>query len=478
MLRVRTPALRGDGRPSPGLRESALVEKAAMGGALAATPEATLDSIRGLAYLGGVMSDETSGRQAGTSHLTRQTKPVAVFTRRTFLLGSAAAACALGPSSHATPRAAETAEPPPAPCPPTRWKKHGVIIEATEPWEGSQVQNFTARAEPLGEGRWRLWYSVSDQKHGFQLACAEGRPGEPLKKTPVVCSPGDPTDAPLSLGNLPESWKPVQPVHLLLRNGRHRLYFWAHGPQITRYLAAESEDGRRYRVLNPLRPVLYHPNDRATWGVPSPDGVVFRATQSAGRPAEEPLATAGLISNDATNLYQLPDGSFEMYSVALVRVPKTDPAYVAEDNAPGLLRVIDRYTSADGLRFENRQRVIQRDSRDPVDQQFYYLAVTHVPRGRIGLLGHYRCRAQTMDLEWCFSRDGVAWQRPHRTPWLPRGEPPAPDCYGIYAGSQLVEHGGRWHLFYTGVNSSHNERHSHGPARQVVMLATTEGLWA
>ena len=59
--------------------------------------------------------------------------------------------------------------------------------------------------------------------------------------------------------------------------------------------------------------------------------------------------------------------------------------------------MVDRYVSEDGLHFEKRQRVIDRDAKDPPDQQFYYLSVTHTPKGRIGMLGHYRCQAQTMD---------------------------------------------------------------------------------
>lgn len=366
----------------------------------------------------------------------------------------------------------------PTPCPPNQWQKRGIVLEATERWEGNNVQNFTTRAEPLEQDGWRLWYSVSDERLGYTIARAEGVPGQPMKKVPALLSRYEPADGPLAIGHLPEGWKPVQAVHLLLPNGRHRLYFWAHAPQVARYLVAESEDGRRYRVLDPLRPVLYHPNDRAAFGVPSPDGVMFRPANSAKRPADEPAAAARLISNDATNIYQLSDGTFEMYSVALVRVPRSDPAYVAEDNAPGLLRVIDRYTSADGLHFENRRRVIERDASDPRDQQFYYLSVTATPKERVGLLGHYRCRAQTMDLEWCFSRDGVNWHRPVRRAWLARGEPPAADSYGIYAGSQMVQHAGTWHLFYTGVNSSHNGKHAYGKPRQVVMLATTRDIWA
>jgi hypothetical protein len=350
------------------------------------------------------------------------------------------------------------------------------VLQASEPWEGDNVQNFTTCAEPLDHGRWRLWYSVSDERRGYKIAYAEGVPGDPMKKTAAVCSAGTATDGPLSISNFPDEWRAVQPVHLRLQDGRHRLYFWAHGKQITRYLAAESDDGRHYRVLNPLRPVLHHPNDRASFGVPSPDGVMYRLQKVSLLPGESP-AISRLISNDATNVYQLPDGSFEMYSTTVVRVPKRDPAYIAEDNAPGLIRVIDRYTSEDGLHFGTRQRVVQRDVSDPADQQFYYLAVTHTPKGRVGMLGHYRCAAQTMDLEWCFSTNGIEWQRPVRSAWLSRGEVGSPDSYGVYAGHSLVQHNGKWHLFYTGANETHNHKRSDGKGRQVVMHATVESIW-
>jgi hypothetical protein len=301
-------------------------------------------------------------------------------------------------------------------------------------------------------------------------------PGKTMKRVPAQCSPGDPPAGPFSVGNLPEKWKPVQVIHIHLQNGKHRIYFWAHSPRICRYLAAESDDDRQYRVIDPLRPVLYHLSDRAAWGVTSPDGLTVHAEQSKERPPDEPLAPSRLLSNDATNVYQLPDGSFELYSVGLIRVPKTDPAYMAHDNVAGLLRVIDRYTSADGLHFETRQRIIARDVKDPVGQQFYYLSVTPTPQGRVGMLGHYRCQAQTMDLEWCFSKDGVRWERPLRRAWIERGQQPAPDCYGIYAGNRLVQHERRWHLFYTGVNSAHNGKHAYGKPRQVIMYATVDSL--
>ncbi len=363
----------------------------------------------------------------------------------------------------------------PMPCLPTAWKKHGMILDATESWEGGSIQNFTCPAEPLEGDRWRIWYSSSSKV--YTLAYADGVPGGPFKKVVARCSPGEPADEPFAIGNLPEKWNPVQGIHLLLKNGRQRIYFWAHGPGVVRYLAAESEDGRRYRVLDPLRPVLHHPNDRAAWGVADPHGVVMRKEKHKDRPADEPLALPRQISNDATNVYQLPDGTFEMYSVGLQRVPKEDPAYVAFDNAPGWIRVIDRYASEDGLHFETRQRVIVRDAGDPADQQFYYLAVTYTPKGRVGMMGHYRVQAQTMDLEWCFSRDGVKWDRPLRRAWLPRSDKTQVDSYGIYSSNHLVQRNGKWHLFYTGVNSAHNGKESYGPKRSAIFYATTDSIW-
>lgn len=368
----------------------------------------------------------------------------------------------------------------PRPAPSSVWQKHGVVFgsELGSELDGG-AQNFTSAAEPLDGGRWRLWYTSLGPHPQRKIGFAEGRLGEPMKVVPAQLSPGEPAEGPLSIGNLPAEWRAVQPVHLRLLNGRHRLYFWAHGPKVVRYLAAESDDGRRYRVLDPLRACLYHPADRAVDGpVAAAAGLARRIARKAAPADGEPLATPGQVSNDATNVYQLADGSFEMFSVALVEVAKGERGYVAHDNCAGWIRVIDRYAGPDGLDWPERQRVIVPGPSDPADMQFYYLAVTHTARGRLGMLGHYRVEAQTMDLECCASADGRQWQRPAPGAWIPRGKPGQPDCYGIYAPHALVEHGGQWHLFYTGVNEAHNHKHSYGPPQRRVMHATCASPWA
>jgi hypothetical protein len=392
------------------------------------------------------------------------------LSRRTFLAATGLA----WPMARTLAAAAEPSSL--RPCDPSAWQKHGPVLEAS-PAAGN-IQNFTSPAEPLADDRWRLWYSVSGTGTPFNVAWAEGAPGKAMTHQVAELSEGEPADAPFAIGNLPRDWRPVQVVHLQLASGKHRIYFWAHGPKVVRYLAAESDDGRRYRVLDPHRPCLYHPADRAVSGEALAEiGLKRMAKKASTRPEGEPAASVKLLSNDATNVYQLPDGRFEMYSVGLVEVAKNDPRYMAHDNAAGWIRVIDRYASEDGLNWTDRRRVLVPDASDPVDQQFYYLAVTYTPQGRVGMLGHYRVEAQTMDIEWCFSKDGIQWERPVRGPWIPRGQPGEPDSYGVYASHNLVFRDSRWHLFYSGVNFAHNHKHSHGEPRRVVLWASCPSIW-
>ena len=374
----------------------------------------------------------------------------------------------------------------PKPCPSDSWVKRGIVLQSSEPWEPECIQNFNSPAEPLGDGRWRIWYGFWGPE--MNIAVAEGVPGGQMTKHVAVLTEGEPADAPLAIGNLPEGWRPVHPVHIKLKDGRDRLYFWVHASKqgVIRYLAAESTDGRRYRVINPHTPCLYHFFDRAIEFVgTTPSGLTltlkdkkYRKSKPP-RPACEPIADPNLISNDATVVYQLHDGTFEMYTVALVSIDKNDSRYESQthDNLKGYIRVIDRLVSEDGLNWHSRCRVLEPDANDPIDLQFYYLNVTHTPEGRVGMLGHYRLYAQETDLEWCYSKDGVNWVRPYRKAWIERSKPYESDSYAISPGTSLVYHNNLWWLFYYGRNCSHNRKCSYGKPRCVVMYATTKSIW-
>ncbi|UCD27494.1 MAG: hypothetical protein JSV03_10260, partial [Planctomycetota bacterium] len=82
------------------------------------------------------------------------------LNRRSFLHQTLLATAGIMVKSQAENRNTAPAEfEPPQPCPPTSWHKHGVILEASESWEGRRIQNFTSPTEPLDENRWRIWYS-------------------------------------------------------------------------------------------------------------------------------------------------------------------------------------------------------------------------------------------------------------------------------------------------------------------------------
>jgi hypothetical protein len=360
-----------------------------------------------------------------------------------------------------------------------RWNDHGVILVPEKSIEGTFIQNFTCSAEPLDQKRWRIWYSMlhyDGESRGFNIAYAEGIPGQPMQRHYAALTSGPAWNCRFCIGNLPEGWRPIQPVHLVLPDGTHRLYFWAHGPGVVRYLAADSADGHRYEVRDPYRPCLYHPCDRAVEYKDKACEGLANIKPNCARPSWEDLAPLDMVCNDATNVYLLPDKTFELYTANVISVNRDDPRYIAHDNAPGLVRVIERRTSSDGIVWSKGTCVLEPGADDPIDLQFYYLAVNHTSSGRIGMLGHYRVEAQTMDIECCFSADGVDWQRPCRQAWFPRNEAQS-HLYGVYAPHATVFHEGKWWLFYTGVNYTHNNQQSYGSPCSDIRLATISELY-
>jgi hypothetical protein len=393
--------------------------------------------------------------------------------RREFLLRSSAVAAAglTGTAAFQCPVwGKETETPPfPEPCAAASWQKKGIVLQPDEAWEDQFIDSGLSTIEPLEGGRWRIWYAASAPRANgvVGVAIAEGVPGEKFTKHRAVLSEGEPEDARLSIGNLPRGWKPALPTYLRLADGRHRLYFFAYGRRgkqsVQRYLAADSDDGRRYRVLDPERPSLYSFWDSAA-------DKKFLPGQSLD----------DIVTNDVAAVYQLPGGPFELYAQSLEKIDANDPRYVAHDNLKGFIRFIDRFTSEDGVRFDKRQRkVLAPDKDDPIDTQFYHLTVTHTPQGRVGLLGWYAVNAGFMELQYAFSKDGVAWNRVRR-PWIERGKPGEPDSATIYPPSSLVYHDSQWWLFYSAGNYTHSTLKTSRPGeinRSVVMLATTPSLW-
>ena len=166
------------------------------------------------------------------------------------------------------------------------------------------------------------------------------------------------------------------------------------------------------------------------------------------------MAAKRLRSNDATYVYyDEAGGRFEMFSVWLIPCDEASGWQTPHDNAPGVNRVIQRRQSEDGIVWSDPEILIMPDEHDPMHQEFYYLAVQPDGDWKIGMLGHYRCWEQTMDLELCFSRDGHEWLRPLRGGWVPRGGPDEIDHMSVYATNRLIDRGDHWLLLYRGGNT-------------------------
>ena len=342
--------------------------------------------------------------------------------------------------------------------------KHGVLLDRECPWESGGVSVFAGSVMPLADGRFRMYYySHCPNPRVMRIMVAESADGFHWERTSLgqVRHEGADTNVILIAG-LYDGANVTQPSVVRLPDGRWRMYCWLHGQErgLIRYIISESDDGLRWATLGLDRPAVFHPSDLE----------VGQACWTAGLTQANPDARFDVDrtwpfmeakrrrSNDATNVYYDAEaGRFEMFSVWLLPNAEETGRRTPHDNAPGVLRVIHRRLSEDGIEWGDPELVIVPDAADPLTQQFYYLSQHREPEWRIGFLGNYHCWEQTMDLELCFSRDGREWLRPLHGAFVPRGPIPERDCMSAYATNGLLPAADdRWLLLYRGGTTHHN----------------------
>lgn len=323
------------------------------------------------------------------------------------------------------------------------------------------------------QGGWRLYYSDTGPYpyRDYHLAIAESADGLHWEQVEV----GE--DGYLHPQGLAPEERLVQPQAVMLPGGRVRMYFWWHGHDRgrARYVAADSDNGIDFEIVNLDDPCVFHPSDFNVGqqgfaaGLTAP---VVQADFEAQRTVPW-LEAKRRRSNDATFVYYNERlRLFEMYSVWLAPNDPQSQHYTPHDNAPQIIRVMHRRTSEDGLLWSDPELILIPDEHDPLDLQFYHLAVHELDDWRVGMLGHYRCWAQTMDLELCFSRDGRHWNRPLRGGFIPRGGIEAIDYYSIYPTSRMLESGEDWLMLYDGGNWKHNRELPQGvETRRTAIMA-------
>lgn len=344
--------------------------------------------------------------------------------------------------------------------------KHGVVFDRGPAADLAGVSVFAGSVQVLDDGRFRMYYYANGPRGGartMRLAVAESSDGFDWERPALgqLTWQGQPTNH-LHIVGLPEDANVTQPSVVRLPDGRWRLYCWLHAQDqgMVRYLIADSPDGLQWTLLDLNRPAIFHPADLE----------VGQAAWVAGLTAADPkakfdsrrtwpfLEAKRIRSNDATNVYfDANRGQFEMLSVWLLPNRPETGRQTPHDNAPGVLRVIHRRTSSDGIVFSDPELVITPDANDPPTQQFYYLAQHREADWRIGFLGNYPCWEQTMDIELCFSRDGRCWERPLRGGFIPRDPVPERGCMSAYSTNNLLPvSDDRWLMLYRAGNTLHN----------------------
>ncbi len=366
--------------------------------------------------------------------------------------------------------------------------KLGVVLEADQPSDMDSILTFASSIVALDDGRWRMYYScVGEAFRRMGVGVAESDDGLTWTKPKLgqMEWEGEDTNRILIEG-LPEDARIIQPQVVRLRSGRWMMYCWLHGQHEgrVRYIISESDDGLLWRARDLDRPAIYHPADlevgQNRWAAGLTDAPAD--DRFSGKRTRDWLTAKRLRSNDATYVYyDAGSGRFEMFSVWLAPNDEHSGRRVPHDNAPAVLRVIHRRESEDGLDWSAPELLITPDERDPLDQQFYYLAAHEEDEWRIGFLGHYRCWEQTMDIELCFSRDGRRWERPLRGAYVPRDPIPERGCMSAYAPNALIDQGDHWLMLYTAGNTKHNHEPPLGvaePWRGIMGACIPKGRFA
>lgn len=252
------------------------------------------------------------------------------------------------------------------------------------------------------------------------------------KKYLLDCS--DNPQGEFTLKGMDKCLRPIQPNIFKMDSNSYRMYFWAHyhgTPRMVRFLMATSSDLHHWEIANNGQPILCHYSD-----ILSTSGQ-FPVTRQC---------------NDATNVYQRKDGSFEIVSASLIRLDADSKTrYYQKDLWKGYVRVIQRWTG-DGLNnWSQPEIIVLPDENDPVDLQMYYLCINELPHGNLGLLGRYSVARQEMTIEPVWSFDRRHWIRPLR-----KAIDFEKNSLIVAPAHHMVEKDDKLIIYYTKANYDHN----------------------
>jgi len=306
------------------------------------------------------------------------------------------------------------------------WEKCGPVIEPTHPfeYEDNRIINPFPIKAPCEEGApWFYW--VCSTLGGEQNLAMMDKNGKYLLSRD---GKGE-----FTLEGLADDLIPAGPEVFKISPQHYRMYFWAYstsGPRKSRMMVAESSDLYHWTVANDSKPVLCHLSD-STWG----DGL-----------------SASRVCNDATTIYRHPDGNWEIFSAAVTLIKDEKSPYADRKLCHGLVRIVMRWTSPDGLHFSEPEIVLTPDAQDSPATQCYYLSMVDLEPYTVGFFGNFNIQTQRVLMEPVWSRDHRHWSRPMRNQALFEED----HVTATSITDIVLEADGNVTLYYEGENFDHN----------------------
>jgi len=305
------------------------------------------------------------------------------------------------------------------------WQKCGVVIEPDQPFEteDNRLINTFPIKMPCEEGApW--FYGVFCTKGGYSNMVMMDKQEKHLLSR-------DGKGA-FTLDGLPENLMPGFPLVFKLDQNHYRMYFWAydHGESLKiRFMVAESSDLHHWKMANDCKPLLCHYAD-STWG----DGL-----------------PSSRVCNDATTIYRHQDGSWEFLSAAVTMIKDPQSPYANKELCPGIMRIVMRWTSQDGLNLSEPEIVLTPDAQDSPATQCYYLSVLDLEPYTVGIFGNFNTQNQRLLMEPVWSRDHRHWSRTTR-----RGIFENDYVTAVSISDIGLDADGMVSLYYSASNTDHN----------------------
>lgn len=172
------------------------------------------------------------------------------------------------------------------------------------------------------------------------------------------------------------------------------------------------------------------------------------------RPVEGPI---DFKSGDTLNVHRAADGNGYV-AHHKDGMPAFPGGFYQYDVGAGECRVNKRKTSPDGTNWSESTVIMTPDYFDHQGDQIMEVGYYPYGRGIIGLTAIYHAWSQRMDLQWAGSVDGIKWWRPSpRQACLANGMLGDDGGGMIWPSRQLIEHDGRWYIYYGALDGLHGD---------------------